>query len=39
MIKITSVRDAMNVKRNATNVSLAKCLVGVGGKIFDCDIL
>jgi len=38
MIKITSVRDAMNVKRNATNVSLAKCLVGVGGKIFDCDI-
>jgi hypothetical protein len=38
MIKITSVRDPMNVKRNATNVSLAKCLVGRGGKIFDCDI-
>jgi hypothetical protein len=28
----------MNVKRNATNVSLAKCRVGWGGKIFDCDI-
>ena len=37
MIKITSVRDAMKVKRNATNVSLAKCRVGCG-KIFDCDI-
>ena len=30
--------DAMKVKRNATNVSLAKCRVGCGGKIFDCDM-
>jgi len=38
MIRITSVLDAMNVKRNATNVSLARCRVGFGGKTFGCDI-
>jgi hypothetical protein len=28
----------MNVKRNATNVSLAKCRVGLGGNILVSDI-
>jgi hypothetical protein len=33
MIKITSVRDAINVRRNATNVSRAKCRSGFTGLI------
>jgi hypothetical protein len=31
MIKITSVRDAINVRRNATNVNRAKCRSGLAG--------
>jgi len=38
MIKITNVRDAMNVKRKATNVNRARCRVGFAGKTEDGDI-
>jgi hypothetical protein len=38
MIKMTNIRDAMKVSRNAVNVSRAKCRVGFGGKTAGRDM-